>query len=66
MSNPSGAVHRSPSSHDTRQKDGNWTIPENGFGHTIEAATLAVLMDIRDELKEVNRRLKMFDTASLD
>ena len=37
---------------DTRKKDTNWTLPETA---TYDSAQLAVLMDIRDELKQLNR-----------
>lgn len=41
-----------------RHKDANWTIPESADGTTpYEGAQLAVLMDIRDELKKNNRHL---------
>ncbi len=35
-----------------RHKDANWTIPDSVT--TFEQASLAVLMDIRDELKRLN------------
>jgi hypothetical protein len=38
-----------------RRKDANWEVPENSV--TTEQAQLAVLMDIRDELKSLNRNL---------
>lgn len=33
----------------------NWTINQQGGNWSFEAATLAVLMDLRDELKTLNR-----------
>lgn len=36
-----------------REKDCEWNIG-NGPTHTYEAAQLAVLMDLRDELKRLN------------
>jgi hypothetical protein len=39
----------------TRRKDVNWTLPDGTV--SVEQAQLAVMMDIRDELKELNRRL---------
>ena len=39
-----------------RAKDCNWTIPD-GIPTTFEAAQLAVLMDLRDELKKLNSLL---------
>lgn len=40
---------------DTRKKDANWLInaPEGGLW-SLDQARLAVLMDIRDELKQLN------------
>jgi hypothetical protein len=41
---------------DYRKKDGDWKIATNGNGTTPTVeAQLAVLMDIRDELKQLNR-----------
>jgi hypothetical protein len=41
---------------DTRKKDRNWKIDTNTDGTTPSTdAHLAVLMDLRDELKESNR-----------
>ncbi len=37
----------------TRHKDGNWRIEEL----TWETVSVAVLMDIRDELKQINQSL---------
>lgn len=41
---------------DTRQKDSNWSIGD-GPSYSYDAAHLAVLMDLRDELKRLNRLL---------
>jgi hypothetical protein len=38
-----------------RYKDTVWTLPENG--NSYDSASLGVLMDIRDELKSLNRLL---------
>jgi hypothetical protein len=41
---------------DTRAKDWDWTIRKNSQDYyATETAQLAVLMDIRDELKQLNR-----------
>ena len=38
-----------------RFKDGNWNLPDvNGAIATWDAVKIAVLMDIRDELKRLN------------
>lgn len=39
-----------------RHKDTNWSLPEPTVG-TWEQAGVAVLMDIRDELKALNAKL---------
>lgn len=39
---------------DKRRKDVEWLLPEPGQNVSFEAAQLAVLMDIRDELKRIN------------
>jgi hypothetical protein len=39
---------------DTRHKDATWSLPENP---SLDYAKLAVLMDIRDELKALNHVL---------
>lgn len=42
---------------DRRKKDVNWcAADENGETQSFEAAQLAVLMDIRDELKALNAK----------
>lgn len=38
-----------------RRKDVSWTVPEESVN--VEQAQLAVLMDIRDELKQLNRTM---------
>lgn len=38
-----------------RRKDENWNLPESNLCY--DAAQLAVLMDIRDELKAINQVL---------
>ena len=44
---------------DTRKKDYNWAIGTNENGTTPpDDATLAVLMDVRDELKVLNGLLR--------
>ena len=42
----------------TRNKDVAWTMTPDALGnHSFDAAQLSVLMDIRDELKRLNRLL---------
>jgi predicted SpoU family rRNA methylase len=41
-----------------RHKDGNWNV---GDKPTMEGAQLAVLMDIRDELKQLNKVFSCFN-----
>lgn len=44
---------------DRRKKDVNWTVAdEEGAVPSWERVSVAVLMDIRDELKELNRLLR--------
>lgn len=38
-----------------RRKDVSWSVPEQGDYISHEQATLAVLMDIRDEMKELKQ-----------
>ena len=38
----------------SRYKDNNWKLPEHKV-QTWEQAGIAILMDIRDELKQLNR-----------
>lgn len=40
-----------------RRKDVEWTVHQQGTTPSVEQAQLAVLMDIRDELKDVKRAL---------
>jgi hypothetical protein len=40
-----------------RHKDANWSVPDNPY--CWEQAMVAVLMDIRDELKALNRTLNV-------
>jgi hypothetical protein len=43
-----------------RHKDGNWNLPKGGNGDPLqwkEHVTIAVLMDVRDELKRLNALL---------
>lgn len=43
---------------DTRHKGISWILHPNSSGNiTLEQVNVAVLMDIRDELKELNRLL---------
>lgn len=46
-----------------RHKDSEWNIPGNDYGYP--GATLAVLMDIRDELKRINQRLDCHETLAI-
>jgi hypothetical protein len=39
-----------------RHKDAQWDLPNS----SVECCQLAVLMDIRDELKELNNKLACF------
>lgn len=41
---------------DTRHKDVSWNLYTNSSGNiTLEQVNVAVLMDIRDEMKQLNR-----------
>ena len=42
---------------DTRHKDGNWSLPTNSNGNIRDwtLVQVALLMDLRDELKKLNR-----------
>lgn len=43
---------------DTRKKDASWSIyPQLGGSYSHDAAGVAILMDIRDELKALNQLL---------
>ncbi len=50
-----------------RHKDVDWNLPASGRdeGLTWEHAKISVLMDIRDELKAINRRLNCVDTLRI-
>lgn len=50
-----------------RHKDFNWNLPqpEPGRGHSWESIHAALLMDIRDELKELNRLLRCQETQRI-
>lgn len=52
---------------DKRHKDGNWQLPTSASGgiESWNYVHLALLMDIRDELKEINRTLKCTETQSI-
>lgn len=45
-----------------REKDTNWNV---GTSSSVDHAQLAVLMDIRDELKSLNRVLHCLDFQSM-
>ena len=42
---------------DRRRKDANWYVNDDDGSSDVKGAQLAVLMDIRDELKDINRKL---------
>ncbi len=46
-----------------RHKDTEWALPEHGNGKFIgyDGAQLAVMMDIRDELKKLNRVFECYN-----
>jgi hypothetical protein len=47
-------------------KDINWSVSDDGkYAKSVEHAQLAVLMDIRDELKRVNVRLDCHETLRI-
>jgi hypothetical protein len=51
---------------DRRQKNRNWWVAdEDGTVPTWERVQLAVLMDIRDELQEINRTLRCPNTQRI-
>ena len=51
---------------DTRQKNSRWGLnPSLGGGFATDQAQLAVLMDIRDELQSLNRRMDCAETLSI-
>jgi hypothetical protein len=47
----------------SRRKDLNWDLPDGMLSY--DAASLAVLMDIRDVLKSMNARLQCQDTLAI-
>lgn len=48
---------------DTRRKDVSWTIKRNPDGSVSEMdAHLAVMMDLRDELKNIHTELRMLNS----
>lgn len=48
---------------DTRRKNTSWTLPEGSLSY--DAAQLAVLMDIRDELQAIRARLDCYETRAI-
>lgn len=51
---------------DRRRKDTNWLLNLNDDGSAQPGqASLAVLMDIRDELKRINQRLDCIETIRI-
>jgi hypothetical protein len=50
-----------------KTKNWSWSITENaiGGGYSTENAQLSVLMDIRDELQGIRRRLDCSDTLQI-
>lgn len=51
---------------DKRFKDSNWIIPSSLSGKiSFDSAQLAVLMDIRDELKQINSRLDCWRVSQM-
>lgn len=52
---------------DLRHKNGNWTPGEGASGRvpTWERVIVAVLMDIRDELQELNATMRCSNTRSI-
>lgn len=47
----------------TRLKDRTWSPMEDPSGYTQDQIMVAVLQDLRDELKALNTRLASFDRA---
>jgi hypothetical protein len=45
---------------DTRRKNVDWTVCKDGGGMSFDAAQLAVLMDIRDELKGIRSLMNCY------
>lgn len=51
---------------DSRKKDAGWSVlPDTDGRYSFAAAHLAVLMDIRDELKSLNRLLHCSNFISI-
>jgi hypothetical protein len=50
---------------DTRRKDYDWNTGNPGTVMTWEGAQLAVLMDIRDELKKLNTLLHCYNFTTI-
>lgn len=51
---------------DGRSKDVNWRVTrEDGTIQSVDHAILAVLMDLRDELKLINNRLQCHETMAI-
>jgi len=51
---------------DTRMANKNWPVqPKENSKYSVAAASLAVLMDIRDELKFINSRLDCQETLAI-
>ena len=46
-----------------RHKNQDWNIAAENYGY--QGATLATLMDIRDELKRINQRLDCHETLAI-
>lgn len=51
---------------DKRHKDGNWALPTHADGRIADwqSVQIAVLMDIRDELKIVRQRLSVLECSN--
>lgn len=51
---------------DRRRKDISWRVTrEDGTVASVDHAILAVLMDLRDELKQINRTLQCYETQRI-
>lgn len=46
-----------------RHKDFNWNLPAGDPDHRWESVHAALLMDLRDELKEANRHLRAIEST---
>ena len=50
---------------DERQKDADWLLRKNSDGNfSWDQVNIAVLMDLRDELKAINRKLDCYRVRS--